>query len=140
MINLSLERQRILLSCQKTAYLPQRTVSAMAAPASAPRSNSFAQLQQVALEAAKIGAEVRICRVSILEYDGLSEDLCCGPQVVHEALEKPRNIHFKGVTDLVTDTDRASEEAVLKAGAIQVHHDLHCNSAAHWKPMHMTRC
>ena len=36
-------------------------------------------------------------------------------QVVHEALEQPRNIHFKGVTDLVTDTDRASEEAILKA-------------------------
>lgn len=36
-------------------------------------------------------------------------------QIVHEALEKPRNIHFKGVTDLVTDTDRASEEAILQA-------------------------
>ena len=35
-------------------------------------------------------------------------------QVVHEALEKPRNIHFKGVTDLVTDTDRASEDAILE--------------------------
>ena len=36
-------------------------------------------------------------------------------QVVQEALEKPRNIHYKGVTDLVTDTDRASEEAILQA-------------------------
>ncbi len=35
-------------------------------------------------------------------------------QVVQEALDKPRNIQFKGVTDLVTDTDRASEEAILK--------------------------
>ena len=35
-------------------------------------------------------------------------------QVVQEALDKPRNIHFKGVTDLVTDTDRASEDAILK--------------------------
>ncbi len=34
--------------------------------------------------------------------------------MVQEALDKPRNIHFKGVTDLVTDTDRASEEAILK--------------------------
>ena len=34
--------------------------------------------------------------------------------MVQEALDKPRNIHFKGVTDLVTDTDSASEEAVLK--------------------------
>lgn len=28
-------------------------------------------------------------------------------------MEKPRNIEFKGATDLVTDTDKASEEAVL---------------------------
>lgn len=34
---------------------------------------------------------------------------------MQEALDKPRNIHFKGVTDLVTDTDRASEEAILQA-------------------------
>ena len=34
-------------------------------------------------------------------------------QVVHEALDKPINISYKGVTDLVTDTDKASEEAIL---------------------------
>lgn len=28
-------------------------------------------------------------------------------------MDKPRNIEFKGATDLVTDTDKASEEAVL---------------------------
>ena len=93
--------------------------------------SKFAHLQQVALEAAKTGAEVRICDLSILECDALSGDFCCGPQVVHEALDKPRNIHFKGVTDLVTDTDRASEEAILKAGLMRVQHVLHCRSAAH---------
>ena len=36
-------------------------------------------------------------------------------QVVHQALDKPKNISFKGVTDLVTDTDKASEEAVLSS-------------------------
>lgn len=35
-------------------------------------------------------------------------------QVVHEALDKPRNIQYKGDTDLVTDTDKAAEAACLK--------------------------
>ena len=34
-------------------------------------------------------------------------------QVIMEALDKPRNVTYKGATDLVTDTDKASEEAVL---------------------------
>lgn len=34
-------------------------------------------------------------------------------QVVREALDKPKNVTFKGTTDLVTDTDKASETAVL---------------------------
>ncbi|EFJ42172.1 hypothetical protein VOLCADRAFT_107362 [Volvox carteri f. nagariensis] len=36
--------------------------------------------------------------------------------VVHEALDRPRSISFKGATDLVTETDKASEEAVLAVG------------------------
>eukprot|EP00195_Chlamydomonas_chlamydogama_P007859 CAMPEP_0202892436 /NCGR_PEP_ID=MMETSP1392-20130828/2159_1 /ASSEMBLY_ACC=CAM_ASM_000868 /TAXON_ID=225041 /ORGANISM="Chlamydomonas chlamydogama, Strain SAG 11-48b" /LENGTH=300 /DNA_ID=CAMNT_0049576379 /DNA_START=92 /DNA_END=994 /DNA_ORIENTATION=- len=36
-----------------------------------------------------------------------------GAEVVMGALDKPRNIQFKGATDLVTETDKASEEAVL---------------------------
>lgn len=36
-----------------------------------------------------------------------------GAEVVREALDKPRSITFKGATDLVTETDKASEEAVL---------------------------
>ncbi len=35
-------------------------------------------------------------------------------QVVREALDKPRNIVLKGATDLVTDTDKAAEDAILK--------------------------
>lgn len=35
------------------------------------------------------------------------------PQVVRAALDKPRTITFKGATDLVTETDGASEAAVL---------------------------
>lgn len=40
--------------------------------------------------------------------------------MVQEALDKPRNIHFKGTADLVTDTDRASEEAILASLRSQV--------------------
>lgn len=36
-----------------------------------------------------------------------------GAKVVMDAVDKPRNIQYKGVADLVTDTDRASEEAIL---------------------------
>lgn len=53
-------------------------------------SEDPAALQTVALEAAQAGA-----------------------QVVRQALDRPRNIEFKGTTDLVTETDRQSEAAVL---------------------------
>ncbi|KAF6135170.1 hypothetical protein GIB67_035241 [Kingdonia uniflora] len=36
-----------------------------------------------------------------------------GAEVVMEAVNKPRNISYKGVTDLVTDTDKMSEAAIL---------------------------
>jgi hypothetical protein len=34
-------------------------------------------------------------------------------QIILEAVDKPRTITFKGSTDLVTETDKASEDAVL---------------------------
>jgi hypothetical protein len=46
-------------------------------------------------------------------------------QVVSERVDKPRNIEFKGATDLVTDTDKASEDAVLS-----VRHGLHVKETA----------
>ncbi|MCL7040534.1 hypothetical protein MKW94_004356, partial [Papaver nudicaule] len=33
--------------------------------------------------------------------------------VVMDAVNKPRNISYKGLTDLVTDTDKMSETAIL---------------------------
>lgn len=36
-----------------------------------------------------------------------------GAEVVMEAVNKPRNISYKGLTDLVTDTDKMSEAAIL---------------------------
>ncbi|XP_024008796.1 phosphatase IMPL1, chloroplastic [Eutrema salsugineum] len=37
-----------------------------------------------------------------------------GAEVVMEAVNKPRNITYKGLSDLVTDTDKASEDAILE--------------------------
>ncbi|KAK4860404.1 hypothetical protein QYF36_023050 [Acer negundo] len=37
-----------------------------------------------------------------------------GAEVVMNAVNKPRNITYKGVTDLVTDTDKSSEAAILQ--------------------------
>ncbi|KAL9456553.1 hypothetical protein AB3S75_005727 [Citrus x aurantiifolia] len=37
-----------------------------------------------------------------------------GAEVVMDAVNKPHNITYKGLTDLVTDTDKASEAAVLE--------------------------
>ncbi|KAM3742178.1 hypothetical protein ACB098_07G051100 [Castanea mollissima] len=37
-----------------------------------------------------------------------------GAEVVMEAVNKPRNITYKGLTDLVTETDKMSEAAVLE--------------------------
>lgn len=36
-----------------------------------------------------------------------------GAQVVMDAVNKPRNIFYKGLTDLVTETDKMSEAAIL---------------------------
>ena len=38
---------------------------------------------------------------------------CARAQVVREAADKPREITYKGATDLVTDTDQRSEKTVL---------------------------
>ncbi|KAH0719230.1 phosphatase IMPL1, chloroplastic [Solanum tuberosum] len=37
-----------------------------------------------------------------------------GAQVVMDAVNKPRNVTYKGLTDLVTDTDKNSEVAILE--------------------------
>ncbi|CAL5060051.1 unnamed protein product [Urochloa decumbens] len=37
-----------------------------------------------------------------------------GADVIMEAVNKPRNIHYKGVADLVTDTDKLSESVILE--------------------------
>ena len=36
------------------------------------------------------------------------------PQIILDAVDKPRVISFKGAADLVTETDKRSEEAIIK--------------------------
>lgn len=67
-----------------------RTTSKLVQSMAAANGASTSSLLHVAQEAAKAGA-----------------------QVVLNAVDKPRRINFKGVTDLVTDTDQASEDATL---------------------------
>lgn len=35
-------------------------------------------------------------------------------QVILSAVDKPRKVSFKGTTDLVTETDKSAEEAIIK--------------------------
>ena len=35
-------------------------------------------------------------------------------QIILAAVDKPRKVSFKGTTDLVTETDKNSEEAIIK--------------------------
>lgn len=44
-------------------------------------------------------------------------DMPSVPQIVMDAVDKPRQVNYKGAIDLVTNTDIASEEAVLKVGS-----------------------
>ncbi|WVZ18459.1 hypothetical protein V8G54_005781 [Vigna mungo] len=50
----------------------------------------------------------------VLAYDLLKMDITTCLQVVMEAVNKPRNITYKGSTDLVTETDKMSEAAILE--------------------------
>ena len=56
----------------------------------------------------------------------------CILQVIAEKVDKPRDIEFKGATDLVTDTDKASEEAVLSVSSITVYN--HSSLASNPEP------
>ncbi|KAL6629912.1 hypothetical protein ACP70R_029677 [Stipagrostis hirtigluma subsp. patula] len=44
----------------------------------------------------------------------IQEAAKAGADVIMEAVDKPRNIHYKGVADLVTDTDKLSESVILE--------------------------
>ena len=57
-------------------------------------------------------AAVKVPNAELLTIAERAAD--AGAAIVADAVDKPRNISFKGATDLVTDTDKASEEAILK--------------------------
>ncbi len=46
----------------------------------------------------------------------LRSKICCPNlvQIILDAVDKPRVISFKGAIDLVTETDKRSEEAIIK--------------------------
>nr|AEM89399.1 inositol monophosphatase [Chlamydomonas reinhardtii] len=102
-------RQAMLVGKQNARLAPHRSPivlarvpsakagEAKAAPADAVALN---ELMEVAILAAEKGAEV-----------------------VREALDRPRSISFKGATDLVTETDKASEDAVL--AVLRKHYPRH---------------
>eukprot|EP00258_Populus_trichocarpa_P017068 XP_006377017.2 phosphatase IMPL1, chloroplastic [Populus trichocarpa] len=88
LLNLKLARN----VCTKAALSEitnERKYPKVGAPSTGPISAN--QLIQVVETAAKTGAEV-----------------------VMDAVNKPRNITYKGLTDLVTDTDKMSEAAILE--------------------------
>ena len=68
----------------------KRTMSMCQSSKSSAGLPSYSDLQQVAEEAARAGASI-----------------------VYDTIDKPRNITLKGTADLVTETDTASEKAVL---------------------------
>ena len=93
------------------------------------------KLLEVAERAAKAGAAVRhpphlACLINssyIAHVNGQHITLQCHDlQVIAEKVDKPRDIEFKGATDLVTDTDKASEEAVL---SVSHHYNILLSSA-----------
>lgn len=86
-------RSRTSLFCTETVLSPeipsQKKYSKVAAESTGPIPSN--QLLQVVETAAKTGAEV-----------------------VMDAVNKPRTITYKGLTDLVTETDKMSEAAILE--------------------------
>lgn len=53
-------------------------------------------------------------KIDYVELRTVAENAArAGAKVVMDAVDKPRQIEYKGATDLVTDTDKASEEACL---------------------------
>ncbi|KAH6756940.1 myo-inositol monophosphatase like 1 [Perilla frutescens var. hirtella] len=61
----------------------------------------------------KVGAESTGSIPSDRLLDVIETAAKTGAQVIMDAVNKPRNVTYKGLTDLVTDTDKMSEAAIL---------------------------
>ena len=107
---------------------PQRAQNIVAAASDAV---PLEKLLEVAERAAKAGAAVS--RISSCHYEVWRATFIRSRnyvlQVIAEKVDKPRDIEFKGATDLVTDTDKASEEAVLSVSSFAL-----CNQSAMQPP------
>ncbi|CAK9223098.1 unnamed protein product [Sphagnum troendelagicum] len=87
-------RQQLLMCCPRATTVSQEEVSSN--PTQRIGAVSFEQLPLKELLLASEAAAKR------------------GAEVVMAAIDKPRNIDYKGKTDLVTDTDRNTELAILE--------------------------
>ena len=59
-----------------------------------------------------VSASAKIPNADLLAVAQRAAD--AGAAIILDAVDKPRNITYKGATDLVTDTDKASEDIILK--------------------------
>ncbi|KAI3988561.1 hypothetical protein MKX01_011458 [Papaver californicum] len=86
-----------------TAITPRRSISIKSVLSEFPNEKSYS----------KIGAQSTgpIPSKQLLQVVELAAKT--GAEVVMDAVNKPRNITYKGLTDLVTDTDKMSESAIL---------------------------
>ena len=113
-----LSRARPSARWSQQGKVTQRAQNVIAAASAQPVP--LEQLLEVAERAAKAGAAVSshpiTANASAQRYATCRSAVSL-LQVIAEKVDKPRDIEFKGATDLVTDTDKASEEAVLSVSA-----------------------
>jgi myo-inositol-1(or 4)-monophosphatase len=87
-------RQQLLMCCPRATTVSQEEVS----------SNPTQRIGAVTVEQLPL-------KELLLASEAAAKR---GAEVVMAAVDKPRNIDYKGKTDLVTDTDRNTELAILE--------------------------
>eukprot|EP00889_Picochlorum_renovo_P001509 jgi/Picre1/28539/NNA_003941.t1 len=108
--------------CSSTRRKSYSVSLAMVVPSSLPSRGGFLSkgkllsTKEKARGRGRIGGVVQTrARLGNDELQKVAEEAArAGAAVVSSAVDKPRNITLKGATDLVTETDTASEKAVLE--------------------------
>mmetsp|Transcript_12429 Transcript_12429/g.25001 ORF Transcript_12429/g.25001 Transcript_12429/m.25001 type:complete len:397 (+) Transcript_12429:3-1193(+) len=108
--------------CSSTRRKSYSVSLAMVVPSSLPSKGGFLSkgkhlsTKEKARGRGRIGRVVQTrARLGNDELQKVAEEAArAGAAVVSSAVDKPRNITLKGATDLVTETDTASEKAVLE--------------------------
>ena len=153
-------RMASALGQRPLTHNPCASISAPTETASSPAPPAYADLLDVAKRAAAAGAAVRpradrcfshahtLQLLSTSQTNPLSSSEhrtspsrligCSGPhtQVISDNVDKPRTIEYKGTSDLVTNTDKASEEAVLKASLTLCRVSLRHAQTSHHHAIH----